>query len=205
MLYLCTSKKTKQIELFGGTDIANNSTSNIDFSWFNESNPSSILSNWFTVEFNNAYEFAHRVWITTIDSIEKANMNWELTRIAMAKMLSQYAINILGKKPDTSKNAVFWDVSKELDSQYNDWVTLAYQLWIMWVWINKFRPNDPVTRKEFGTALSRMLFGTADWKWVYYSTHLAKLKSEWIINNDNPDLTELRWYVMTMLMRSAKK
>jgi hypothetical protein len=43
MLQNIDIEKTKQIELFG--DIANNSTSNIDFSWFNESNPSSILSN----------------------------------------------------------------------------------------------------------------------------------------------------------------
>lgn len=197
-------EKPRKIELFGETDILSNSMPNIDFSRFNESNPSFILSNWFTVEFNNAYEFAHRVWMTTTDSIEKANMNWELTRIAMAKMLSQYAINILWKKPDTTKKAEFEDVSKWLDAQYNNWITLAYQLWIMWIWINKFRPNDKVTRKEFGTALSRMLYGIADWQWLYYSTHLAKLKKEWIINNDNPELTELRWYVMTMLMRSAK-
>jgi hypothetical protein len=45
MLQNIDIEKTKQIELFGETDIANNSTSNIDFSWFNESNPSSILSN----------------------------------------------------------------------------------------------------------------------------------------------------------------
>ena len=42
---------------------------------------------------------------------------------------------------------------------------------------NKFRPNDEVTRAEFGTALSRMLYSTPDGK-PYYSTHLAKLKSE---------------------------
>jgi hypothetical protein len=30
----------------------------------------------------------------------------------MAKMLSQYAINILEKKPDTSKNPEFEDVSR---------------------------------------------------------------------------------------------
>jgi hypothetical protein len=30
----------------------------------------------------------------------------------MAKMLSQYAINILGKQPNTNKKAEFEDVSK---------------------------------------------------------------------------------------------
>ena len=190
----------RKIELF---DDENNEENVEEKRMLDDMYLNSVQLNWFTVEFNNAYEFAHRVWITTIDSIEKANMNWELTRIAMAKMLSQYAINILGKKPDTTKNVVFWDVSKALDSQYNDWVTLAYQLWIMWVWINKFRPNDIVTRAEFWTALSRMLYWIKDWTNNYYSTHLLKLKEEWIINNINPDLKELRWYVMIMLMRSA--
>ena len=50
-----------------------------------------------------------------------------------------------------------------------------------------------------------MLYGLEDWTDAYYSTHLAKLKTEWIITNDNPELQELRWYVMLMLMRSAMK
>ena len=48
----------------------------------------------------------------------------------------------------------------------------------MWIWIENFRPFDLVTRAEFGTALSRMLFGLEDWTDSYYSTHLAKLKAE---------------------------
>jgi hypothetical protein len=60
-------------------------------------------------------------------NIEEADMNSPLTRIAMAKMLSQYAINILGKAPDTTKTISFPDVSAELDTQYNNGVTLAYQ------------------------------------------------------------------------------
>jgi hypothetical protein len=77
----------------------------------------------------------------------------------------------------------------------------------MWINMpdNKFRPFDEVTRWEFATAISRMLFGITDWTELYYSTHLAKLMGEWIITNDNPYLIELRWYVMIMLMRSAKK
>ena len=175
-----------------------------DNSRYQEWNQSEILSNWYSREFNNAYKFANLNWVTTMNNINQADMNWWLTRIAMAKMLSQYAINILWKTPDTSKTPNFSDVNMQLDASYNNWVTLAYQLWIMWMWLDKFRPHDTVTRAEFGTALSRMLFGLSDWSDYYYSTHLAKLKSEWIINNDNPNLKEQRWYVMLMLMRSAK-
>lgn len=170
----------------------------------NNLNPQEVLSNWYTRELNDAYIFAFKNGITTMKTIDQANMNWSLNRIAMAKMLSQYAINILKKKPDTSKKCNFTDVTAQMDSDYSNWVTLACQLWIMWVWITEFRPNDTVIRAEFGTALSRMLFNLSDWTDKYYSIHLAKLKREKIISNDDPTLKELRWYVMLMLMRSAK-
>ena len=182
-----------------------NNNTTIDNSWYQQWDQSEVLSNWYSREFNNAYTFAYKNWITTMDSIDKANMNWPLTRIAMAKMLSNYAMNVLGKKPANIIVPNFPDVSSQLNEDYGWAVTLAYQLWIMWIGIDKFRPNDLVTRAEFGTALSRMLYGLEDWTGAYYSTHLAKLKEEWIINNDNPDLKELRGYVMLMLMRSALK
>jgi hypothetical protein len=123
----------------------------------------------------------------------------------MAKMLSNYAINILWKKPDTSKwTKNFNDVTAKQNADYDNAVTLSYQLWIMWQWTNNFRPNDEVTRAEFATALSRMLYSTPDWNDKYYTTHLTKLKQEWIISNDNPKIKEKRWYVMLMLMRTIK-
>ena len=173
-----------------------------DNNW-DTNNPQEILANGYTREFNDAYEFAYKNEITTMDTIDKADMNWPLTRIAMAKMLSQYAINVLGKKPANIVVPNFPDITPELDEQYNYGVTLAYQLWIMGINIEEFRPNDLVTRAEFATALSRMLFSTPDGD-PYYITHLAKLKAEKIITNDDPSMRELRWYVMIMLMRSAK-
>ena len=163
-----------------------------------------VLDNGLTRELNNAYEFAFRAGITTMKSAENANMEWTLNRIAMAKMLSQYAINVLGKKPDTSRTPNFWDVTDNLDKDYDNGVTLAYQLGIMGIWIDEFRPYDEVPRAEFVTALSRLLYGLADWTDNYYSTHMAKLQKEWIITNTDPNLQELRGYVMLMLMRSAK-
>ncbi len=160
----------------------------------------------YSEEFQKAYEFAYKNWITTMDTIEKAEMDKPLTRIAMAKMLSYYAINVLWKKPANIVVPKFSDVTDKMDEEYDNGVTLAYQLWIMWINMpnNKFRPNDLVTRAEFATALSRLLFDTPDGKDKYYSTHLAKLMEEKIITNDNPNLQELRWYVMIMLMRSSE-
>ena len=173
---------------------------------YNNWNPSEKLENWYTREMNNAYKFAYSNWLTTSKSIEKFKVNSPLTRIAMAKILSNYAINILWKKPDTSKWTVkFDDVTAKQNAEYDNAVNLAYQLWIMWqnVKNNKFRPNDEVTRAEFVTALSRLLYWTQDWK-PYYSTHINVLKQKWIISNDNPKIKEKRGYVMVMLMRTSK-
>ena len=164
----------------------------------------------YTQEFQQAYKFAHEKWITTMPTIQEAQMDWKLTRIAMAKMLSQYAMNVLRQKPANIVTPKFNDVSNKQNSDYDDWVTLAYQLWIMWQNMpnNKFRPNDEVTRAEFATALSRMIYNTSDGEYKstpkYYIHHMEKLVKEWIITKDDPNMKELRGYVMIMLMRSAK-
>jgi len=162
-------------------------------------------------ENEQAYDFAHTYWITTKTSVESAEMDKPLTRIQMSKMLSQYAMNVMWRQPDVSEWTVkFRDVTNDMDKSYDNWVTLSYQLWIMWQNMpnHKFRPNDIVTRAEFITALSRLLYSTSDGEYrstsKYYVHHMEKLKNEWIITNDNPNMTEKRWYVMLMLLRSVK-
>jgi hypothetical protein len=47
----------------------------------------------------------------------------------MAKMLVNFAMNVLGKKPDTSRKVpAFRDVNRRLNLEYKNAVTLAYQL-----------------------------------------------------------------------------
>ncbi len=52
-------------------------------------------------------------------SIETANMYGSLTRVALAKMMSNFAMTVLDKDPDTSKSCSFADVSDALDAQYD--------------------------------------------------------------------------------------
>ena len=114
-------------------------------------------------EFQQAYNFARSYGITSKDNVSEAKMNWNLTRIQMAKMLSQYAVNVLWKEPDVSKWVIrFNDVTDKLNQNYDNAIILSYQLWIMWQNMkdNKFRPNDEVSRAEFVTALSRLLYFT---------------------------------------------
>lgn len=159
-------------------------------------------------EMNEAYQYARYYDITTKNSIKDADMYSGLNRIAMAKMLTNYAENVLWEDNfDTRRNCTFTDVSNSLDKDYDYWVTKACQLWIMWVNMpnNKFYPNWWVTRAEFATALSRLLYNTKDGTERYYSTHITKLRREWIITNTDPALWELRGYVMLMLKRVAEK
>ena len=162
----------------------------------------------YSMEERSAYDYAYKHNITTMNSIDRADMYGWLTRIAMAKMLSNYAINILGLTPDTTKDCTFTDVSLYLDAQYDNWVTKACQLWIMWVGIEQFYPHGKVTRIEFWTALSRALNANDPGKLKemnnsnpYYKKHLNFLRNEWIMNNTT-NATELRWWVLVMLMRA---
>ena len=162
----------------------------------------------YTTEFREAYTFAKSNQITTQPTIQEAKMYTDMTRIEMAKVMSNYATNVLWQTPDVSRWEIkYKDVSDQLNKEYDNAVTSVYQLWIMWINMdnNEFRPKDKVTRAEFATALSRMLYNTEDGKWdtKYYVPHIDTLYNKWIITNINPKLTEKRWYVMTMLMRSA--
>lgn len=166
-------------------------------------------------EYQNAYRYAYTNWITTADTINKANMDWTLTRVAMAKMISQYAMNVLLLEPDTNKKCFFSDVTSSLDAQYDNWVTLACQLWLMWIWndgnISKyFKPYEIVTRWQWATVFSRAL-SRANGDIVsegtpFYKTHMNYLQSKWIIKsviNPSHNTNEKRWNAMVMLMRSA--
>ena len=164
----------------------------------------------YTAELEEAYNYAYKNGITTMTSIDNANMFGSLTRIAMAKMIANYATTVLWLEPDTSAKCTFTDVTAALDAQYDNWVTKACQLGLMGQNITAFRPNDPVTRAEFGTTLSRALnsndadklaeMNAAD---PYYKEHLNFLKNEGIMTQiDNPSMTEVRGYVMLMMMRA---
>ena len=126
----------------------------------------------------------------------------------MAKMLSYYAMNVLWQEPDLSRWTVFKDVSKKLDKEYDNAVTLAYQLGIMWINMprNEFRPFDYVPRSEFVTALSRMINDDVSdgLNAKFYEPHMARLYNDGIITNTNPKMIEHRWYVMLMLYRTLK-
>ena len=157
-----------------------------------------------------AYEWAFNNGITTINDIEKANLWGWLTRAQLAKMMSQYLTNVLWKTPvTTEEKANYSDVDESL-GDLADFIEIAYAYKIMWVKadgtpLQKFNPKGQVTRAEYATVFSRVLFGDKYNKseWNYYENHIKALKSVWILTNDNPSIKEVRGWVMLMMYRSV--
>ena len=153
----------------------------------------------------NTYQWAYQNKIVNNVNISDKWFDRSLTRIEAARLLSNFAINVLWMVPDESRIKTFTDVSNYLDKSYNNSVSIAYKLWIMWINMpnNKFRPYWVVPRAEFVTALSRMMYGTADWQDMYYSTHMDLVSKLWIIKYKDPNMLETIWYALIMLKRAT--
>lgn len=168
----------------------------------------------YSEELTNAYLFAYKIGITTQWPIERANLHGELLRKHAAKMIAQFAINIMDKKPNDPTRCIFSDMKKEsLEMQY--YAELACKLGLMWLQSDGkpntvFSPNAIVTRAQFGTMFSRLLYGNrynapAVWS-DYYSPHLKALQKAGIMKNiSQPRNFELRGNVMIMMQRVANK
>jgi hypothetical protein len=159
----------------------------------------------YSQELQDAYDWAYSKGVTTMSTIDNANMYGKITRAEMAKMLSVYAMEVLGMKPDTSKVCNFTDIAS-VKGDLHDYIITSCQLGLMGQGITSFRPYDLIPRSEFGTALSRTLWGDKynTTETPYYAKHLNALKAAGImtqIENAESRL-EIRGYVMLMLMRS---
>jgi hypothetical protein len=158
----------------------------------------------YSEELQGAYNWAYSKGVTTMSSIDNANMYGAITRAEMAKMLSVYAESTLGITADTSKACTFTDIDS-VKGDLHDFIIKSCQLGIMGQGITAFRPYDTLSRAEFGTALSRVLWGDKyEGGTPYYANHLNALKAAGIMNQiANAESTkEVRGYVMLMLQRS---
>lgn len=166
-----------------------------------------IFQSPYSDELNDAYVYAYSQNITTKNSVVEANMEWFLIRSHMSKMMSNFAINVLWRKPDLTKLCQFSDTENQSE-EMKSYIMLSCQLWLMGIGTEKFSPESEVTRAQFGTVLSRAIwwdkFNSSIWE--YYEKHLAALKAAGIMTKiENPWLQELRWRVMLMLMRVDEK
>ena len=169
-------------------------------------------SQWLT-ESENAYNFAFKNWITTMNTIDKANLDWYIKRWHLAKMVVNYVVNVLWRDipSDIPAECLSWTDTYRESDEIKDYATKSCALWLMWIEVNQnFDPEKIVPRSQFGAVLSRILrWDKYNIEWTAdkprYTDHLNALKNEWIMTQiDNPKILEKRWYIMIMLMRSAK-
>ena len=170
-----------------------------------------------------AYEFAYENKITEKQTVTEAKVDKPIKRNELAKMLTEYAVNVMWMEPEEWKAGCesFNDTKRE-SPEMKWYMKSACELWLMWLesdWItvaNHFDPNKSVTRAEFGTTLSRLLYG-----WVnnlhddldrrnneWYEKHLRALQDNGIMTQVSWEWVkkiELRWYVMLMLMRTSQE
>jgi len=164
-------------------------------------------------ELLDAYKYAYWLWITTMPTAYQADLKWKLLRKDLAKMISEYAIKVAKLKPDNRLICDFNDLEEEtLETKY--YTKLACKLWLMWrhadgkIKLDDFMPNEAVNRAQFGTVLSRTLFGenynVHSWEeYERYQKHLFALNDKSIMKIiDTPWMVELRWRVMLMMMRA---
>lgn len=164
----------------------------------------------------SAYNWAKQYGITTIQTRDKARLDQPLLRAELAKMMVNFSLEVMWKTitPQWSCTIESFKDYNQLDSEEKIYVKQACDLQIMW-WKNDkkslieyFNPHKPVSRAEFGTVLSRFLYGNTyngdtwdDW----FKAHLVALNHDNIMKKiDQPYLNEIRWYVMVMLQRVYK-
>lgn len=171
---------------------------------------SSISTWWFSAELVQAYNYAYEIGITTIPTIQQADLTGTLIRKHLAKMISNLAIKQLNKIPNTWMICYFTDMDSE-SIEMRFYSKLACQLGLMGLNANgmqvaTFNPNEEVTRAQFGTVLSRTLRGNQyNGGEPFYSNHLNALQNAEIMKYiDAPGNKELRGYVMLMLMRATE-
>ena len=203
------TKQDEKAEEQTNTPEKSNTTTN-QTSTQNSSSPSKENTVTVDPEIQSAYEWAYEYNVTTIPSLDEANPDWPVTRWHLAKMVVNYATNVLGQEipekiPSECRwNDWRWDWESE---EIKDYAVKSCALWLMWLDMPKFLPNMQVTRAQFGTIMSRLLWWKKYAWWTpYYRKHLNALKENNIMTQiDNPERrVELRQWVWLMLMRSAQ-
>jgi len=93
------------------------------------------------------------------DSVDGFAPKRNLSREEAAKIFSNFAINVLCRKPDISLSVKYSDV-ENANPTLKPYITLAYQLGVMkgsGMGDGEFRPFDAITKAEVNAVLIRMI------------------------------------------------
>ena len=162
----------------------------------------------YTQEQREAYEWAYKYKITTQPTIEAANLNWNITRQAFAKMIVNYLENAVWVRQNTSNSCYFPDENK-ITNNLKPYTKKTCSYNIMWSNWSNFNPKDTLTKAHLWTVLSRILWWdkhNSSWNW-YYIYHVNALQNAGIMDNINnvSKTPAKRWDVLVMLKRMYDK
>ena len=97
--------------------------------------------------------------MTMFDSVDDYDPYRNLSREEAAKIFSNFAINVLCRKPDLNLKVNYSDV-ENANPTLKPYITLAYQLGVMkgsGMGDGLFRPFDKITKAEVNAVLIRMI------------------------------------------------
>ena len=110
-------------------------------------------------EFKKALSFLRSYEMTMFDSVDGFDPKRNLSREEAAKIFSNFAINVLCRKPDMNLSVNYSDV-ENANPTLKPYITLAYQLGVMkgsGMGDGKFRPFDAISKAEVNAVLIRMI------------------------------------------------
>jgi S-layer homology domain len=156
-------------------------------------------------EFKPSLAFLYAYEITKFNSVDAFWPYSNLTREQAAKIFSNFAMNVLCRKPDLSLKINYTDINNT-DPSLKPYITLAYQLWLMKWWESKFRPFDIITKAEFNAVLVRMILKSyLDESWSNRYTNYNSVATDlWIIKQWAWLQSISRYNAALMLYRAYK-
>ena len=110
-------------------------------------------------EFKKALSFLRSYEMTMFDSVEGFAPKRNLSREEAAKIFSNFAINVLCRKPDMNLSVKYSDI-ENANPTLKPYITLAYQLGVMkgsGMGDGEFRPFDAISKAEVNAVLIRMI------------------------------------------------
>jgi len=171
-------------------------------------------------ELNEAFQRAYRWNITNKCPITEARLEYPIIRMEAAKMISMFTMQVLGIHPNTNKAWCdeYPDIMT-LSPEMRFFAKTSCQLDLMGLKHDGktpdelFNPKDKVTRAQFGTMLSRLIYGDKyniyegeEEKYQRYEKHLNALNKDNIMKKiEKPLILEERGRVMLMFYRIVQE
>jgi len=162
-------------------------------------------------EFKKALSFLRSYEMTMFDNVDGFDPYRNLSREEAAKIFSNFAINVLCRKPDMNLSVKYSDV-ENANPTLKPYITLAYQLGVMkgsGMGDGEFRPFDAISKAEVNAVLIRMILKSyLDEKQsenkMWYSEYNKVATDLGIINQGAGAEPVLRNNVALMLFRAYK-